>query len=141
MPRNNKLPANADPEFFDMGLCGPDRTDLTDHKEYCGSFKTPTLRNVALRQSFFHNGSFTSLEQVLRFYVQRDTAPQKWYPKNIDGSVHKYDDMPPGLEANVNVEPPFDRQKGQAPALNEKEIADVIVFLKTLTDGYKVPAA
>ena len=140
VPRNNKLPANADPAFFDMGLCGPDRTDLKDHQEYCGSFKTPTLRNVALRQRFFHNGSFTSLEQVLRFYVQRDTAPQKWYSKNRDGSVHKYDDLPPGLEANVNVEPPFDRKKGQAPALSEQEIADVIVFLKTLTDGYKVPA-
>lgn len=141
VPRNNKLPANADPTYFDMGLCGPYRTDLKEHQEYCGSFKTPTLRNVALRQSFFHNGSFTSLEQVLRFYVQRDTAPQKWYPKRPDGSVYKYDDLPPGLEANVNVEAPFDRHKGQAPALNEKEIADVIVFLKTLTDGYKVPAA
>ena len=140
VPRNNKLPVNADPHYFDLGLCGPDRTDLTDHKEYCGRFKTPSLRNVALRQSFFHNGSFTSLEQVMRFYVQRDTAPQKWYTKNPDGSVHKYDDMPPGLEANVNVEAPFDRQKGQAPALNEKEIADVIVFLKTLTDGYVAKA-
>ncbi|MGK5024818.1 cytochrome-c peroxidase [Janthinobacterium sp. RB2R34] len=139
VPRNNKLPVNADPSYFDMGLCGPDRKDLQDHKQYCGSFKTPTLRNVALRKSFFHNGSFNSLEQVLRFYVQRDTAPQKWYPKNPDGSVHKYDDLPPGLEANVNVEAPFDRQRGQAPALNEQEIADVIVFLKTLTDGYKVP--
>lgn len=138
VPRNTKLAVNADPRYFDMGLCGPDRTDLKEHKEYCGSFKTPTLRNVALRKVFFHNGSFTSLEQVLRFYVQRDTAPQKWYPKNPDGSVHKFDDLPPGMEANVNVEAPFDRQKGQAPALNEKEIADVIAFLKTLTDGYSV---
>ncbi|WP_038499873.1 cytochrome-c peroxidase [Janthinobacterium agaricidamnosum] len=139
VPRNRKLPANTDPAFFDMGLCGPDRSDLKDHKEYCGSFKTPSLRNVALRKVFFHNGSFTSLEQVLRFYAQRDTAPQKWYPKNRDGSVHKYDDLPPGLEANVNLEAPFDRKPGQPPALNDKEIADVIVFLKTLTDGYKAP--
>jgi cytochrome c peroxidase len=139
VPRNRNLPVNADPAFFDLGLCGPDRTDLKDHKEYCGSFKTPSLRNVALRKVFFHNGSFTSLEQVLRFYVQRDTAPQKWYPKNPDGSVHKYDDMPPGMEANVNIEAPFDRKAGQAPALNEKDIADVVAFLKTLTDGYKAP--
>ena len=140
VPRNTALPANADPAFFDMGLCGPDRTDLTLHKEYCGSFKTPSLRNVALRKVFFHNGSFTSLEQVLRFYVQRETAPQKWYPKDKHGKVRKYDDLPPGLEANVNVEAPFDRQPGQAPALNEREMADVIVFLRTLTDGYQAPA-
>ena len=139
VPRNTTLPANANPAFFDMGLCGPDRTDLMQHKEYCGSFKTPSLRNVALRKVFFHNGSFTSLEQVLRFYVQRDTAPQKWYPKDRNGKLHKYDDLPPGLEANVNVEAPFDRQPGQRPALNEGEIADVIVFLRTLTDGYQVP--
>ena len=139
VPRNRNLPVNADPAYFDLGLCGPDRTDLKDHKEYCGSFKTPSLRNVALRKVFFHNGSFTSLEQVLRFYVQRDTAPQKWYPKNRDGSIHKYDDMPPGMETNVNVEAPFDRKPGQAPALDEKEIADVVAFLKTLTDGYKAP--
>ncbi|MDQ4626150.1 cytochrome-c peroxidase [Janthinobacterium lividum] len=139
VPRNGKLPVNADPAFFDMGLCGPDRTDLMEHKEYCGSFKTPSLRNVALRKVFFHNGSFDSLEQVLRFYVQRDTAPQKWYPADKNGKVRKYDDLPPGLVANVNVEAPFDRQPGQAPALNETEIADVIAFLHTLTDGYQAP--
>ena len=141
VPRNTKLAANADPRYFDLGLCGPYRTDLREHQEYCGMFKTPSLRNVAERKVFFHNGSFTSLQQVMRFYVQRDTAPQKWYPKNADGSVHKYDDLPPGLEANVNVEPPFDRRPGQNPALNEAEIADIIVFLKTLTDGYKAPLA
>lgn len=139
VPRNGKLPVNADPAFFDMGLCGPDRTDLMEHKEYCGSFKTPSLRNVALRKVFFHNGSFDSLEQVLRFYVQRDTAPQKWYPADKNGKVRKYDDLPPGLVANVNVEASFDRQPGQAPALNETEIADVIAFLHTLTDGYQAP--
>ena len=139
VPRNGKLPVNADPAYFDMGLCGPDRTDLMAHKEYCGSFKTPSLRNVALRKVFFHNGSFTSLEQVLRFYVQRDTAPQKWYPMDKNGKVRKYDDLPPGLATNVNVEAPFDRQPGQAPALNDAEIADVIAFLHTLTDGYREP--
>lgn len=137
VPRNAKLPVNADPTYFDMGLCGPYRTDLKDHKEYCGSFKTPSLRNVAERKVFFHNGSFTDLAQVLRFYAQRDTQPQKWYPKNADGSIHKFDDLPAGLEANVNVEPPFDRQRGEKPALTEAEIGDMLVFLKTLSDGYR----
>ena len=138
VPRNAKLPANADPTYFDMGLCGPYRKDLADHKAYCGMFKTPSLRNVAERKVFFHNGSFTSLAQVLRFYAQRDTSPQKWYPKNPDGSIHKFDDLPPGLAANVNREPPFDRQRGGKPSLSEAEITDVIAFLKTLSDGYHV---
>ncbi len=136
VPRNGKLAANADPKYFDLGLCGPDRTDLSGHREYCGRFRTPSLRNVALRRVYFHNGRFDSLEQVLRFYVQRDTAPQKWYPRNADGSVHKYDDQPAGLDANVNMEAPFGGRPGGQPALNEKEIADVVAFLHTLTDGY-----
>ncbi len=137
VPRNPHIPANADPKYFDMGLCGPDRTDLKDKTEYCGMFKTPSLRNVATRQVFFHNGAFTSLEQVMKFYVQRDTQPQKWYPRDKDGTVHKYDDLPEEYRGNVNVEAPFDRKPGDRPALTDGEIKDVIAFLKTLNDGYR----
>ena len=56
VPRHRGLPANTDPGFFDLGLCGPLRSDLRDRAEYCGRFRTPGLRNVALRGSFFHNG-------------------------------------------------------------------------------------
>jgi cytochrome c peroxidase len=141
VPRNRKIAANADPHYFDFGVCGPDRTDLTDHPEYCGLFKTPTLRNVALRHSFFHNGVFHDLQQVMEFYVQRDTNPEKWYPRNRDGSIKKFDDLLPQHFANVNVDPPFDRKPGEQPALNAAEIKDVIAFLKTLTDGWTPPAA
>ncbi|MQA23173.1 cytochrome-c peroxidase [Rugamonas rivuli] len=137
VPRNGKLAVNADPQYFDLGLCGPDRSDLREHREYCGRFRTPSLRNVALRQVYFHNGSFDSLEQVVRFYAQRDTAPQKWYPRGAGGSVRKFDDQPAGLDGNVNMEAPFGGRPGGRPALNEREIADVVAFLKTLTDGYK----
>ncbi|MFC5473905.1 cytochrome-c peroxidase [Paraherbaspirillum soli] len=137
VPRNKKIQANADPAYFDLGLCGPDRTDFTDRKDYCGRFKTPTLRNVALRHTFFHNGVFHNLEEVMRFYVQRDTHPEKWYPRNHAGKVQKFDDLPPAYHGNVNVEPPFDRQPGDQPALSDAEIKDVIAFMKTLTDGYR----
>jgi cytochrome c peroxidase len=43
-------------------------------------FKTPTLRNVADRRVFFHNGVMHSLEQAIRFYATRDTRPELWYP-------------------------------------------------------------
>lgn len=33
-------------------------------------YKTPSLRNVALSAPYMHNGSFTSLEQVVEFYNQ-----------------------------------------------------------------------
>jgi len=139
VPRNRAIPANRDADFFDLGLCGPERADLTDQTEYCGMFKAPTLRNVALRRVFFHNGIFHSLKEVMEFYVQRDTHAERWYPRDADGRVRKFDDLPSRFHDNINVEPPFDRRPGEAPALTDAEIADVIAFLGTLTDGYRAP--
>jgi cytochrome c peroxidase len=137
VPRNEEIPANRDPAFYDLGLCGPLRTDLRDHPEYCGMFKTPTLRNVATRQSFFHNGVFHTLKEVLAFYVERDTNPEKWFSRDKDGTVRKFDDLPSAYQANVNVEPPFDRHVGETPALSEQQMDDIIAFLQTLNDGYR----
>ena len=105
--------------------------------DLCGAFKVPSLRNVALRPVFFHNGKFKTLKDALVFYVQRDTHPEKWYPANPDGSIKKFDDVPLKYRVNVNTkEVPYDRQPGDAPALNDAEIEDVIAFLKTLNDGW-----
>jgi cytochrome c peroxidase len=136
VPRNTEIPANADPSFYDLGLCGPLRWDFRDRPEYCGMFKSPSLRNVALRRTFFHNGVFHTLKQVLEFYAQRDTNPGKWYRSGSDGTVRKFDDLPSEYHINVNIEPPFDRHIGDKPRLSGQEIDDVIDFLKTLTDGY-----
>ncbi|HTQ84202.1 MAG TPA: cytochrome c peroxidase, partial [Pseudolabrys sp.] len=57
LPRNTNIPVNADPNYFDLGVCGPLRTDLANRPEYCGLFRTPSLRNVALRKTFYHNGA------------------------------------------------------------------------------------
>ena len=140
VPRNRTIPANADPRYFDLGLCGPDRTDFRDRPEYCGLFKTPSLRNVALRQSFMHNGVFHGLRDVVEFYAERDTDPGKWYDRKPDGTIDKFDDLPAAYHDNVNTDPPFDRKSGDKPALDAEEIDDIVAFLGTLTDGYKVAA-
>ena len=139
VPRNPEIPANRDSSYFDLGLCGPLRTDLTDRRDYCGRFRTPTLRNVALRKVFYHNGIFRSLRQAVEFYAERETNPGRWFARNADGSVNTYDDLPPDAKANVNVEPPFNRHVGDAPALSAAEIDDMVAFLGTLTDGYLTP--
>jgi cytochrome c peroxidase len=141
VPRNPRIAANRDPHYFDLGLCGPARRDLTGKREYCGFFRSPTVRNVALRDAFFHNGVFSSLRDVMHFYVERDLDPGNFYPRNPDGSIHKYDDMPDGFPVNIDKDAPLDRAPGAAPALTEAEIDDVIAFLGTLTDGYEVPNA
>ena len=136
MPRNPEIAANADPAFFDRGLCGDTRTDLAARTDLCGSFKVPTLRNVALRKHFFHNGVFETLEQVIRFYARRDTSPELFYPLDASGNPVLYDDLPKSLRANVTTQQPFGRTAGGRPALTHSEIADVAAFLRTLTDGY-----
>ena len=105
---------------LDLGLCGPRRTDLANRDEYCGKFRTPSLRNVATRKQFFHNGSVRSLHDVVAFYATRDSDPKRWPT-----------DLPAQYRTNLDAEPPFG---GHAPVLTEAEIADIVAFLGTLTD-------
>jgi cytochrome c peroxidase len=138
LPRNPALRQNDDQAYFDLGLCGPSRQDLATRSDLCGAFKVPSLRNVALRKAFFHNGRFSTLKEALTFYVQRDTAPERWYPLKADGLVDKFNDLPAAYRANVNTsEAPYNRRAGAAPALSDSEIDDLIAFLSTLTDGYR----
>jgi cytochrome c peroxidase len=141
VPRNPDIRANRDPKYFDLGLCGPYRHDLAKETDFCGMFKSPTLRNAATRSVFFHNGRFHNLEDVMHFYVERDTNPGKWYPKRANGKVDKFNDLPPRERDNVDLaDAPMDRKLGGKPALNEAEIRDVIAFLQTLNDGYSATA-
>lgn len=135
VPRNPEILANSTAEYFDMGLCGPLRTDQSAQSSYCGLFKTPTLRNVATRTAFFHNGRFHTLKEALRFYVRRDTDPALWYPASSPGGLTKFDDLPSALRSNVDVvDEPLTRHEGTAPAWSDAEIDDVIAFLQTLSD-------
>jgi len=137
-PRNLAIPDTKDPNYFDLGVCGPTRKDIAEQTQFCGMFKTPTLRNTAVRRTFLHNGVFHTLQQVMDFYNFRDTNPEKVYPVGADGKVQKYNDIPEQYHANVDVtDAPFNRHPGQTPAMTDQDVADIIVFLKTLTDGYK----
>ena len=51
------------PSVEDMG-----RRAVTNNAAHRGQFKTPHLRNIALRAPYFHNGSATSLSEVMDFY-------------------------------------------------------------------------
>jgi cytochrome c peroxidase len=88
---------------------------------------------------YLHNGVFNSLSDVVRFYAERDAQPQKWYPRAPDGSTLKFNDLPESYRANLDAQAPFDRHAGDAPALSDAEIADIVTFLATLSDGFKPP--
>ena len=136
VPRNPHIPANANPHYVDLGLCGPFRTDMKDQTAYCGMFLTPTLRNVAQRPVYFHNGVYHSLQQVLDFYNFRDVQPGKIYP-TVDGKVQKFNDLPAAYHANVDtIDPPLNRHLGESPAMTKQDMRDIIAFLHTLNDGW-----
>ena len=137
LPRNAGLKVNADPRYFDLGLCGPVRVDIKADTQYCGMFKTPSLRNTDSRKVFFHNGVYHDLKDVMAFYAFRDTNPEKVYPRGRDGRVARFDDVPQAYLKNVDVtDPPFDRKPGGTPAMTTADMQDIIAFLGTLDDGY-----
>ncbi|MCY0978297.1 cytochrome c peroxidase [Chryseobacterium wangxinyae] len=79
---------------------------------YENSFKTMTVRNIALTKPYFHNGAFNTLEEVLDFY-------------NEGGGE--------GLGLKIkNQTLPADKLN-----LTETEIKQIIAFLNSLTDVSK----
>lgn len=77
--------------------------------EVSASFKTPSLRNVELTGPYMHNGSMATLEQVLEFYTRGGNF------KNDAKQVTRV----------------FQLHNLQ---FSEQNRADLIAFLKTLTD-------
>ena len=100
---------------MDLGLGG----QLKKRSEN-GKFKVPSLRNVALTAPYMHNGYFTNLEDVVRFYNTRDVAAAGWPAPEVAKNVNKQD------MGNLK--------------LTDSEIKDIVAFLNTLTDT-KFPKA
>lgn len=108
VPKNPHNPAG--PDFVDIGLKA-----TTGRPEDKGKVKTPTLRNIARTAPYFHNGALATLEDAVRFYNARD----------------KGGFAPPEVSENVNTTDMGDL------GLTETQLADLVAFLKTLTDGYR----
>jgi cytochrome c peroxidase len=52
----------------DQGHPDPGREEVTRDPQDWGAFRTPSLRNVALRAPYFHDGSAATLMDVVEFY-------------------------------------------------------------------------
>lgn len=129
VPRNDRLPAGRKP---DLGLCErADRQQPSNGPENCARFRTPSLRNVAVKGSYMHNGVFTSLRDVVAFYATRAVDPKRWYKSGV-----KFEDVPAPYRKNVNVSSiPYNRREGDVAPLNDAEIDAIVAFLQTLTDA------
>jgi cytochrome c peroxidase len=132
VPRNRAIAANADPKRYDLGLCERTQKKVPSaDAKWCGSFRIPSLRNVAVRQRFMHNGAFSKLRDVVAFYATRSTNPDLWYPHGA-----KFDDLPDRYRGNVNSTSfPYNRHEGAPPAMDDADIDAIVAFLETLTDA------
>jgi cytochrome c peroxidase len=137
VPRNHALVALRGRDD-DLGLCARQDAALhSDDPRFCASFRTPSLRNVAARPSFMHNGALADLRDVVAFYATRSTHPRRWYRS---GSL--YEEIPARYHTNVNNRRvPYDRGPGEKPRLDDAEIDALVAFLETLTDAPFRPAA
>nr|WP_231747161.1 cytochrome c peroxidase [Burkholderia sp. BDU5] len=131
VPRNRALPANRDPRRFDNGLCDTvAKLRWPEPTQWCGYLRTPGLRNVAIKESFMHNGVFDTLRDAVAFYNTRSTDPKRWYHGR-----DTFDDVPAAYRGNINVNStPMNRRPGTPPAMTDADIDDLVAFLRTLTD-------
>lgn len=81
-----------------------------------GKFRAPTLRNVALTAPYMHDGSIATLEEVIAFYA-------------AGGRV-----IATGPYAGDGRRNPFKDSFVNGFALSDQQMADLIEFLKSLTD-------
>ncbi|MGE8189126.1 cytochrome-c peroxidase, partial [Pseudomonas sp. NPDC086278] len=78
---NTQLQGGNVPDPLDVDVCTFDallsaglpcdstlKPNVGFHDAIDGAFKTPTLRNIALTGPYFHNGSRSTLKQVVEFY-------------------------------------------------------------------------
>jgi cytochrome c peroxidase len=106
-----------DSDFHAAGIYSDDRNSraaqrlefLVANPEQWGTFKTPSLRNVAQTAPYMHQGQFASLQEVLRFYSTLEGA--------LPPDHHQQDEV---------VLQPL--------RLSEQEIQDLVAFLESLTD-------
>jgi cytochrome c peroxidase len=111
--------------FVDKGLGGAVKKSEED-----GKFKVPTLRNIARTAPYMHNGYFTTLRGAVAFYNDRDV--RKRCPQDLpEAEANRRKCWPaPEIAANVNME-----ELGRL-GLSEREVDDIVAFLRTLDDGY-----
>jgi cytochrome c peroxidase len=84
---------------------------FTNDSNDIGKFSSPTLRNIELTSPYMHDGRFNTLEEVVEFY----NSGVKKSP-TVDPIMTK-----PGKEFGLQ--------------LSEQDKADLVAFLKTLTDS------
>ncbi len=104
---NNKYMNNgldSEAEFTDLGLY-----ETTEEESDRAKFKVPSLRNIELTPPYMHDGRFETLEEVVDHYAS-------------------------GVQHSSTVDPLMQYNLNPGLNLSAQDKADLIAFMKTLTD-------
>jgi len=93
----------------DASITDIGRKKVTNIAADKGKFKVPSLRNIALTAPYMHDGRFKTLEEVVNHYNN-------------------------GLQASTYIDPALENTRGTGLMLTGQQKADLVNFLKTLTD-------
>ncbi|HWK55518.1 MAG TPA: methylamine utilization protein MauG, partial [Hyphomicrobiales bacterium] len=109
--------------FVDPGL--RNNPLAADDETTAGRFRVPTLRNVALTSPYMHNGVFSGLDTVVRFY-------NKFLARGSKAQINPETGEPwgePEIADNLALD-----ELEQGSALDERRIDALVAFMRMLTD-------
>lgn len=99
---------------------------------YRFTFRVAPLRNVELTAPYFHSGAYRTLDAVVRHYNHVAEALATYDPSQLDPEVrHLYHGEPETIAAVLET---LDGRLRQPLNLSDTEIAELVAFLKSLTD-------
>ncbi|MGR8929852.1 MAG: cytochrome-c peroxidase [Gammaproteobacteria bacterium] len=120
LPLNVNIPGNPEPN---LGLGGRQGLEAET-----GKHKVMSLRNIAITAPYGHNGSMSTLQQIVHFYNTRDTLG---FVDNLNDPGYGISGWPsPEISENLN------QTELGSLGLTTDEEADLVAFLETLTDDY-----
>jgi cytochrome c peroxidase len=128
---------DTDPSYhglftWDFGL---EEIDFDRHDRF--KFRTPPLRGVALSSPYMHNGAYTKLEDAIRHHTDPAAAYANYDISQLEPDMQAAGGLKPAAPVFDQKRNPvvLGRGAGQRRIdLTEQQIADLVEFLKALTD-------
>lgn len=122
-------PLFTDGKFHATGVRPPaedrGRAKTTELNADRGKFKVPTLRNAALKQSFFHDGQRTTLGQAVDFYAVDSGKPVVDGARPYRNTATPRPDAVPSVQFVENQDALMSKIQ-----LDGKQVADITAFIE-----------
>lgn len=100
------------------------------------AFRTPTLLNVEVTGPYGHDGAYATLEGIIRHHLNPAQAVREYDYSQLDPAVQTSRTAEYTARALAKLEE--DRRLGRTPLrdvdLTDRQVQDLVAFLKTLTD-------